>query len=71
MRLREFRQARGLTQTEVGAVIGKSAPTVYRLEMGLKPIRLPELRKLAAFFGVSVAELIDDQPRNGQEHAGG
>lgn len=60
MRLKEFRQARKLTQAEIGIVIGKSAPTIHRLETGLEPIRLPDLRKLAAFFEISVAELIDE-----------
>jgi transcriptional regulator with XRE-family HTH domain len=60
MRLRELRRQHGLTQTQVGAVIGKSAPTIYRLETGLASITLADLRKLAAFFGVSVADLIAD-----------
>ena len=76
MRLRQLRKQHGLTQTQVGAVIGKSAPTLYRLETGREPITLPDLRKLAAFFGVSVAEMIEESsvdlapipPRpNGQE----
>lgn len=77
MRLRQLRKQHRLTQTQVGAVIGKSAPTLYRLETGREPITLPDLRKLAAFFGVSVAELIEDPcgdfdhlpaTPNGQEH---
>lgn len=67
MRLRELRLARKLTQTQVGAVLGKSAPTVYRLETGLSPILLTDAQKLAAFFGMSLQELIDapEQPHNG------
>jgi transcriptional regulator with XRE-family HTH domain len=60
MRLRELRRKHKLTQTQLGAVIGKSAPTLYRLETGQSPLTLPDLRKLAAFFGISVAELIDE-----------
>lgn len=60
MRLRELRQARGLTQTEVGAVIGKSAPTIYRIENGLSSVLLSDLHKLAVFYGVPVQELLDD-----------
>lgn len=78
MRLRQMRKARGLTQAQLGEVIGKSAPTIYRLESDLEPITLPDLRKLAAFFGVSVAVLIEDEaletppvpaPTNGQEES--
>ena len=76
MRLRQLRKQHGMTQTQVGAVIGKSAPTLYRLETGREPITLRDLRTLAAFFGVSVAEMIEEpcddlNPRpassNGQE----
>ena len=76
MRLRQIRKERGLTQTQLGEVIGNSAPTIYRLETGREPIRLSDLRTLAAFFGVSVAVLIEDEtletapvsaPTNGQE----
>ena len=77
MRLRQMRKERGLTQAQLGEVIGKSAPTIYRLETGLEAITLPDLRKLAAFFGVSVAVLIEDEaletapvpaPTNGKDH---
>jgi transcriptional regulator with XRE-family HTH domain len=68
MRLRELRLERHLTQSQVGAVIGKSAPTVYRLETGLSPILLTDVQKLAAFFGSSLQELIGDPATtNGQE----
>ena len=67
MRLRELRLARKLTQTQVGAVLGKSAPTVYRLETGRSPILLADAQKLATFFGMSLQELIDapEPPHNG------
>lgn len=72
MRLRELRRKHKLTQTQLGAVIGKSAPTLHRLETGQSPLTLPTLRKLATFFGITIAELIDDEHRetsaNGQEH---
>ena len=69
MRLRQLRKQHGLTQTQVGEIIGKSAPTIYRLETGREPITLPDLRKLAEFFGISVAALIEEPletPSNGQ-----
>ena len=61
MRLRALRQEHGLTQTQVGAVIGKRAPTVYRIEMGLSTVLLSDLKKLAALYGVPVQELVDDR----------
>jgi transcriptional regulator with XRE-family HTH domain len=70
MRLRELRLERRLTQSQVGAVIGKSAPTVYRLETGLSPILLTDVLKLATFFGISIQELIGDPATtNGKEHS--
>jgi transcriptional regulator with XRE-family HTH domain len=59
MRLRELRLERKLTQTQVGAVLGKSAPTVYRLENGLSPLLLTDAQKLAAFFGLSIQEFLE------------
>ena len=66
MRLRELRLARKLTQTQVGAVLGKSAPTVFRLETGLSPILLTDAQTLAAFFGMSLQEFLEGPaPTNG------
>lgn len=61
MRLRELRHEHGLTQKQAGAVIGKSAPTIHRIEMGHSSILLSDLQKFAAFYGVSVQELIDER----------
>ena len=60
MRLRTLRHEHGLTQTQVGAAIGKSAPTVYRIEMGLSSVLLSDLKKLAALYAVPVQELLED-----------
>lgn len=60
MRLRTLRHEHGLTQTQVGAVLGKSAPTVYRIEMGLSSVLLSDLKKLAALYAVPLQELLDD-----------
>ena len=66
MRLRELRLAQKLTQTEVGAVLGKSAPTIYRLETGRSPIRLMDAQTLATFFGMSIQEFLEGPaPTNG------
>jgi len=59
MRLRELRLSRKLTQAQVGAVLGKSAPTIYRLETGLSPIRLCDAQRLAAFFGMTLQDFLD------------
>lgn len=50
--VRELREGAGLTQTELGEVIGLDQPAVARLEKGERAISALQLVQLAERFGV-------------------
>lgn len=62
-KLREFRQQAGLTATEVGAIIGKSAKTVSGWEYGRGQPDADMLLRLCELYHVSsIAEFYTDAP---------
>ena len=60
-RLREFRQAKGLDQAALAALVGVRRETIGRLEKGLYNPSLKLAMDLAKVFGVSVEELFSFQ----------
>ena len=59
--LRNLRRARGLTQQELGAAVGVTAGTISTYECGhVVPLK-KTLAALAAYFDVSVADLIPQE----------
>ncbi len=64
-RLRELRLKRGMTQTQVGDLIGVSCVTIGRYEAGEREPSNAKIAALADYFGVSVDYLMghDDQPQ--------
>ncbi|MEX0782959.1 MAG: helix-turn-helix transcriptional regulator [Dehalococcoidia bacterium] len=54
-RVRELRQARGLSQRQLAVLIGTSQPAIARLEMGGTNPRMNTLARLSAALG---AELV-------------
>ena len=67
-RLTELRKKRGLTQTEFALMLGVSQKTVNHYERRTANPSLDLISRLAAFFDVSAAELVDEgatpAPRN-------
>lgn len=57
--LRMRREARGLTQEDVGLMIGTKHPRISDIERGLVDIRLSDIIKLARIFEVRPDSLID------------
>jgi transcriptional regulator with XRE-family HTH domain len=49
----------GLTQTQLGAQVGLSLNTINRTEKGHRVVAVDEVDKLAGFFGVESAYLLD------------
>lgn len=61
-RVRCLREARGLTQAELGHAIGINANLLGRIERGLQNATLLTLARLAGGLDVSVRDFFDDLP---------
>lgn len=62
-RLKELRTQRGLTQTQVGDLIGVSCVTIARYEAGDREPSNAKISTLADYFGVTVDYLMGrDEP---------
>jgi len=64
-RLRELRDFHQVTQAQIAAHLGIAKRTVIRWEQGEQDPNLTDLRKMAEFFGVSVAYLVGEAERRG------
>lgn len=65
-RLRDLREARGLSQEEVAKAIGVGRVTYLKYENGEnRPIR--KLKELSAFFNVSIDYLLGNEPAESGE----
>ena len=60
--LESLRKSRGLTRAQLGQELGFTERSVGRWENGESEPVLGDLRKIAAYFGVSVSVLIGEQP---------
>ncbi len=60
-KLYELRTGRGLTQKELGKLLGVSNKAVSKWETGEAKPRLDTVNKLSALLGVSVSELLGDE----------
>jgi len=58
-RIREARQARGLSQVDLAAVLEVSRQTVIAIETGRYSPSLPLAFRIARFFEASIEELFD------------
>lgn len=58
-RIKEFREAFGLSQEKLAEILGVSRPTVSQMENGERKICAEELQKLAEIFNVSVDSLLN------------
>lgn len=68
-RLREFREALGLTQAQVAEQMGVHRPTVSEIEAGRRALTAEELYLLAGTYGVSVSEVLSEAPPSADEAA--
>jgi Zn-dependent peptidase ImmA (M78 family)/DNA-binding XRE family transcriptional regulator len=63
LRITDARKARGKTQEEVASHLGYSRPTYIAIEKGERPVKPEEIKKLAAFLGRHVHDLVrSDEP---------
>ena len=59
LRIREFRNQNGLTQSELASIIGVCKQAISSYETGYREPNIEVLAKLAIALGVTVNELID------------
>lgn len=59
-RIKELRQARGLTQDQLCAMVGMSKSYLSEIERGLKEVNGRRLEAFARAFNVRTADIIDN-----------
>ena len=58
-RIREIRESRGMTQAELGAMVGLNGDRVQKYESGIRKPKQELLKRFAAALGVTTISLID------------
>ena len=58
-----FRIARGLSQTQLGDALGMNRGLVAYYERAARNPSLELVQKIADYFGITVAELLNDLPK--------
>lgn len=58
-RLKEAREAKGLSQEALGEMASLTRMTIYRLEQGTESARLSTLRQVADALGLRLVDLVD------------
>ena len=71
MKIRELRQARGLSQARVAEDVGVSKPAVCKWETGVSVPRTELLPLLARVLGCSIDELFGGDQQDNQGEAAG
>ena len=61
-RIRQLREKHGLTQKQLGEIAGVSDKAVSTWEQGTKTPRMAAVQKMADYFGISKAALLDGEP---------
>jgi transcriptional regulator with XRE-family HTH domain len=59
-RIKQHREAKGLTQSEMAYLLNISQPFLSKLESGFIQPKFELLIKIASFLGVDVNDIIDD-----------
>jgi len=67
LNLAKLREAKGLTQTEVGEAIGVGQTAVSMWETGTNTPRSIHLIKLSKLFDCTIEELLEDRATDGKE----
>jgi transcriptional regulator with XRE-family HTH domain len=60
LRIKKFRESRGLSQEALARLLGVSRPTMSLIENGERKVSAEEIKTLSDLFGVSVEALFDE-----------
>lgn len=58
--IRELREERGWTQLELAGKLGVTPSSIYLWEAGKAMPRIPQFRKMAQAFGVSMDDILPE-----------
>lgn len=61
LRIKKYRDGRGLNQEALARLLGVSRPTLSLIENGQRKVSAVEIRKLGEIFGVSVEAFFDEK----------
>lgn len=64
MKLKEFRERAGLSQSELASRVGVTQGFISHIELGIREPTLKLIRKLAEAVEASVSELVDDNTKD-------
>ena len=64
--LKDFRESKGLSQIDVAVALNVSQQMVSKWEKGISFPRIDKVKKLAALFGCSVAEIMENWKEGGE-----
>lgn len=67
MKIKEFRRSQGLTQEELGKLVGASNVSISLYERGEQSPDIEMLKKLATALNTSVDALLDHNQQQGEE----
>ena len=62
LRIREVRKAKGVSQTALARVLGKTSGTMWKYEHNVVPILAEDLYKIAKALHVTMDELVEEDP---------
>jgi len=67
--LKQLRKQRGLTQSELGEIVGVAKSTLSLYETGTREPDIETLKKFADFFGVSIDTLLEHNQNTSENSA--
>ena len=64
LRITQLREARALSQEQLGEMVGLTAASISRIEAGIQSKTLVRLDRLAAALDVTVRDLFEPEPQD-------
>ncbi len=61
MRIKQIREKNGISQVQLSNILAVDRSTVAKWETGMSVPRAGTLKKLAAYFGCTIDELLTDE----------
>jgi transcriptional regulator with XRE-family HTH domain len=62
--IKTFREKLGMSQEELSAFIGINRTSLSYYETGEREVPIATLEKISSWFGIDIADLLDENPEN-------